>query len=67
MPGLPKEVRSDSLVDLSGARIFVYRGRCDRVQPVNLPLNFIFLSPPEGGLDLVTNRQGAIIIIFIFW
>jgi len=21
---------------------------------------FIFLSPPEGGLDLVTNRKGAI-------
>ena len=21
---------------------------------------YVFLSPPEGGLDLVTNRQGAI-------
>ena len=24
-----------------------------------LHLGMIFLSPPEGGLDLVTNRQGA--------
>ena len=39
--GLPKEVRSDLLADLSGARIFIYRGHCDRVQPVKLPLKFI--------------------------
>jgi len=42
VPGLPKEVRSDLLADLSGARIFIYLGHCDRVQPVNLPLKFIF-------------------------
>ena len=24
----------------------------------------IFLSPPEGGLDLVTNRKGAIFPVF---
>jgi len=32
---------------------------------VALRYNRIFLSPPEGGLDLVTNRKGAIFLQLI--
>jgi len=96
VPELLKGVRSDLLADLSGARIFIYRGHCDHVHavkgfhevarrieapllgrlrafvlaPFSMGGNSVsyqdFLSPPEGGLDLVTNRHGAI-EIFRTW
>jgi len=38
--------------------VFVRSSVVRRVRPFFF--FFFFLSPPEGGLDLVTNRQGAI-------